>query len=86
MGVSTGAIGEEVLALLTVQFVKCSGEIQVLTVRFRFPHDRVTVVLVATDEHVFAWVDADDLFFIHAKTDTASRLKEENQKRNKSDC
>lgn len=80
MGVPTGAIGEEVLAFLTVQFVKGSGEVQVLAVGLGLPHDGVAVVLIAADEHVFARIDADDLFFVHAKADTASRLKEESQK------
>lgn len=79
VGVPTRAIGEEVLALLTVQFVEGGGEVHVLAVRLLFPHDRVAVVLIATDEHVFAWVDANDLLLIHVKADMTSRFKRDLQ-------
>lgn len=75
VGVPTGAVGEKVLALLTVQFVEGGGEVQVFSVSFLFPHDRVAVVLIAADEHIFAWVDANDLLFVHVKADMTSRLK-----------
>lgn len=75
VGVPTRAIGEKVLALLTVQFVEGGGEVQVLAVSLLFPHDRMAVILVAADEHVFAWVDANNLLFVHVKTDMTSRLK-----------
>lgn len=78
--VSTGAIREEVLKLLTVQFVEGGGEVHVLTVGIESAHDRVAVVLIALDEHVFTWVDANDLLFVNAKTDPTCRL-EENQQR-----
>ena len=72
VGVPTRAVGEEVLALLTVQFVKGGGEVQVLTVGLLLPHDRVAVVLVATDENVFARVDANNLLIVHVKADMTS--------------
>lgn len=82
VGVPTGAIGEEVLALLTVQFVEGGGEVQVLAVSFLFPHDRVTVVLIAADEHVFAWVDANDLLIVHVKADMTSRFRDLQEREN----
>lgn len=72
VGVPTWTIGEEVLALLTVQFMEGGGEVQVLAVSILFPHDRVAVILVPADEHVFAWVDADNLLLVHVKTDVTS--------------
>ena len=81
MGVPTRAVGEEVLALLTVQFLEGVGEVKVLAVRLLFPHDRVAVVLVAADEHVLTWVDADDLLFVHVETDVTSRLEGDLQKK-----
>ncbi len=83
VGVPTGAIGEEVLALLTVQFVEAGGEVQVLMVALVFPHGRVAVVLIAADEHVFAWVDANDVLIVHVKTDMTSRLKGDLEKEEK---
>jgi len=68
-------VREEVLALLTVKFVEGGGEVRVLVVGLLLPHDRVAVVLVASDEHVFARVDADDLLFVHVETDMTSRLE-----------
>lgn len=79
VGVPTGTIGEEVFTLLSVHLVEGGGEVQVLAVGLRFPHDRVAVVLVATDEHVFARIDANDLLFVYLKTDVTSRLKGDNQ-------
>lgn len=75
VGVPTRTVGEGVLELLTVQFVEAGGEVQVLAVGLLLPHDRVAVVLVAADEHVFTWVDANDLLFVHVKTDMTSWLK-----------
>lgn len=75
VGLPTRPVGEGVLALLTVQFVKGGGEVQILALSFLFPHNRMAVVLVAPDEHVFAWVDANNLLFIHTKTDMTRRLK-----------
>lgn len=76
VGVPTRALGEEVLALLTVQFVEGSGEVQVLAVSLLFPHNRVTVVLIAADEHVFAWVDANNLLVVHVKADMTRRFRD----------
>lgn len=70
--VPTRTVGEEVLALLTVQFMEGGGEVQVLAISVLFPHDRVTVILVSTDEHVLAWVDANNLLLVHAKTNMTS--------------
>lgn len=80
--VAAGAV-KEILALLTVQFVKRGGEVHVLSVGLVSAHDRVAVVLVASDENVLPRVDADDLLFVHAEADSASRLEGNRQKREK---
>lgn len=77
MGIPTSAIREGVLTLLTVQFVKGGGKIL----------SRVAVVLIATDEHVFTWVDADDLLIVHVKTDMTCWLEGDLQRqRNRLHC
>lgn len=73
--VPNGTLVEEVLALLTVQFVEGGGEVQALAFGLLLPHDGVAVVLIAADEHVLAWVDANDLLFVYVETDVTSRLE-----------
>lgn len=75
VGVPTRAVGKQVLALLTVQFVERGREVQVVPIRLRFPHDGVAVVLIAADEHILTWVDTNNFLFIHVETDMASRLE-----------
>lgn len=75
VGVPTGSLVKEVIALLTVQFVEGGGEVQALAFSLLLPHDGVAVVLIAADEHVLAWVDANDLLFVYVETDVTSRLE-----------
>lgn len=72
MGVSTGAVGKQVLALLTVQFGRRRGEVQVFPVRIAPAHDGVAVVLITSDEYVFARVYAHNLLLIYTETHAAS--------------
>lgn len=72
MGVSTGAVGKQVLALLTVQFGGRRGEVQVLLVRIVSARDGVAVVLVTADEYVFTRVYPHNLLFFYAEFHAAS--------------
>lgn len=63
------ALGIQKLTLPPIRLGEGGDEVRFLALRVSLPKDGVAVVFVASDENVFAGVDANNLLVVHLKAD-----------------